>query len=72
MFSVYAWTLLGFFLFDWIEHIDQVKKAAVDIVQGLTGSEDGLQALGSYSDTVLPPLSRLLGEKKVIMFFYVL
>ncbi|KAK1376482.1 DUF383 domain-containing protein [Heracleum sosnowskyi] len=43
-----------------------VKKAAVDIVQGLTGSEDGLQALGSYSDTVLPPLSRLLGEKKEV------
>lgn len=49
-----------------------MKKAAVDIVQGLTGSEDGLQALGSYSDTVLPPLSRLLGEKKVIIYLDIL
>ncbi|KVI05534.1 Armadillo-like helical [Cynara cardunculus var. scolymus] len=42
----------------------QVKKVAVDIVRGLTGSEDGLQSLASYSKTVLPSLSRLLGEKK--------
>ncbi|XP_057949205.1 uncharacterized protein LOC131144523 [Malania oleifera] len=44
----------------------QVKKAAVDIVQGLTGSEDGLQSLANYSDIVLPSLSRLLGEKKEV------
>lgn len=43
----------------------QVKKAAVDIVQGLTGSEDGLQSLGIHYDVVLPSLSCLLGEKKV-------
>ncbi|KAM7464525.1 hypothetical protein LguiA_032646 [Lonicera macranthoides] len=43
-----------------------VKKAAVDIVQGLTGSEDGLQSLGIHSDVVLPSLSRLLGEKKEV------
>lgn len=46
-----------------------MKKAAVDIVQGLTGSEDGLQALCSYSDVALPALSRLLAEKKVVFGF---
>lgn len=44
----------------------QVKKVAVDIVRGLTGSEDGLQSLASYSKTVLPSLSQLLGEKKEV------
>ncbi|KAI3696407.1 hypothetical protein L1987_79421 [Smallanthus sonchifolius] len=44
----------------------QVKKAAVDIVRGLTGSEEGLQSLASYSETVLPSLSLLLGEKKEV------
>lgn len=43
-----------------------VKKAAVDIVQGLTGSEDGILSLAGYSKTVLPSLSRLLGEKKEV------
>ncbi|KAK2991389.1 hypothetical protein RJ640_007853, partial [Escallonia rubra] len=37
-----------------------VKKAAVDIVQGLTGSEDGLQSLARYADVAIPSLSRLL------------
>lgn len=44
----------------------QVKKAAVDIVQGLTGSEDGLQSLCSHSDVLIPSLSRVLSEKKVL------
>ncbi|KAJ0674230.1 putative protein HGH1, armadillo-like helical, protein Hgh1 [Helianthus annuus] len=44
----------------------QVKKAAVDIVRGLTGSEDGLQSLATYSKTVLPSLSRLLAENKEV------
>ncbi|KAI3779223.1 hypothetical protein L2E82_08837 [Cichorium intybus] len=44
----------------------QVKKVAVDIVRGLTGSEDGLQSLAIYSKTVLPSLSQLLGEKKEV------
>lgn len=44
-----------------------VKKAAVDIVQGLTGSEDGILSLAGYSKTVLPSLSRLLGEKKLFV-----
>nr|XP_043639890.1 protein HGH1 homolog [Erigeron canadensis] len=44
----------------------QVKKAAVDIVCGLTGSEDGLQSLSSYSETLLPSLSRLLAETKEV------
>lgn len=43
-----------------------VKKIAVDIVRDYTGSEDGLESLGKYSDVVLPSLSRLLGEKKVV------
>ncbi|GLU09406.1 hypothetical protein SLE2022_262700 [Rubroshorea leprosula] len=42
----------------------QVKKVAVDIVRGLTGSEDGLQSLSSYAKILLPSLSRLLSEKK--------
>ncbi|KAF5183572.1 Hgh1-like protein [Thalictrum thalictroides] len=44
----------------------QVKKAAVDIVRDLTGSENELKALAHYSETVLASLSRLLGEKKEI------
>ncbi|KAF8390218.1 hypothetical protein HHK36_024741 [Tetracentron sinense] len=44
----------------------QLRKAAVDIVRGLTGSEDGLLSLSHYSEIVLPSLSRLLGEKKDI------
>ena len=43
----------------------QVKKAAVDIVRGLTGSEDGMQALAKYSKVVLSKLSNLLGDPKV-------
>ncbi|KAL6350746.1 hypothetical protein AAG906_028213 [Vitis piasezkii] len=43
-----------------------VKKAAVDIVQGLTGSEDGLQSLCSHSDVLIPSLSRVLSEKKEV------
>ncbi|KAL6969587.1 hypothetical protein U1Q18_029299 [Sarracenia purpurea var. burkii] len=45
---------------------NQVKKAAVDIVRGLTGSEDGLQSLANYSDIALPSLSRLLAENKEV------
>lgn len=44
----------------------QIKKVAVDIVRGLTGSDDGFQSLASYSKTALPALSRLLGEKKEV------
>ncbi|XP_022733735.1 protein HGH1 homolog isoform X1 [Durio zibethinus] len=43
-----------------------VKKAAVDIVRGLTGSEDGLHSLSNYASTVLPSLSRLLSEEKEV------
>ncbi|KAJ4711335.1 ARM repeat superfamily protein [Melia azedarach] len=43
-----------------------VKKAAVDIVRGLTGSEDGLQTLSHYSKIALPSLSRLLSENKEV------
>ncbi|GJU75833.1 protein HGH1 [Tanacetum coccineum] len=44
----------------------QIKKVAIDIVRGLTGSDDGLQSLATYSKTALPALSRLLGEKKEV------
>lgn len=43
-----------------------VKKLAVDIVRDYTGSEDGLESLGKYSNVVLPSLSCLLGENKVV------
>ncbi|MBA0772946.1 hypothetical protein Gotri_008257, partial [Gossypium trilobum] len=43
-----------------------VKKAAVDIVRDLTGSEDGLHSLSNYANTVLPLLSRLLSDDKEV------
>ncbi|KAL8161519.1 hypothetical protein V2J09_013008, partial [Rumex salicifolius] len=43
-----------------------VKRAAVDIVRGLTGSDDGLQSLARYSNIVLEKLARLLGEDKEV------
>ncbi|KAM3754495.1 hypothetical protein ACB098_03G169300 [Castanea mollissima] len=43
----------------------QITKAAVDIVRGLTGSEDGLKSLAHHANIVLPSLSRLLAGPKV-------
>lgn len=43
-----------------------VTKAAVDIVRGLTGSDDGLQSLGNYSKILLPSLSRLVAGNKEV------
>ncbi|XP_021890523.1 protein HGH1 homolog [Carica papaya] len=43
-----------------------VKKAAVDIVRGLTGSEDGLQSLSKHAKVLLSSLSRLLSENKEV------
>lgn len=43
-----------------------VKKAAVDIVSGLTGSEDGLQSLATFAKILLPSLARLLSENKEV------
>ncbi|KAF3431449.1 hypothetical protein FNV43_RR26180 [Rhamnella rubrinervis] len=44
----------------------QITRVAVDIVRGLTGSDDGLQSLANYSKVLLPSLSRLLsGDKEV-------
>ncbi|XP_072989434.1 uncharacterized protein [Typha latifolia] len=40
----------------------QLKKAAVDIVRGLTGSDEGLRPLASFSNLTLPPLSDLLRD----------
>lgn len=42
----------------------QVKKAAVDIVQGLTGSEEGVRSLANHSKALLPSLLHLVGDKK--------
>ena len=47
-----------------------MKKAAVEIVRDLTGSEDGLLSLSKYASTVLPSLSQLLEEKKVANINY--
>ncbi|XP_023901237.1 uncharacterized protein LOC112013075 isoform X1 [Quercus suber] len=44
----------------------QITKAAVDIVRGLTGSEDGLKSLAHYANIVLPSLSRLLAGPKEV------
>ncbi|KAF6160017.1 hypothetical protein GIB67_033101 [Kingdonia uniflora] len=44
----------------------RVKKAAVDIVQGLTGSEDGLLSLGHHWKITFGSLSCLLGESKEV------
>ncbi|KAG9451274.1 hypothetical protein H6P81_011239 [Aristolochia fimbriata] len=44
----------------------QLRNGAVDIVRGLSGSEDGISTFISYADTALPALSKLLGEKKEI------
>ncbi|KAF3326382.1 FAM203 family protein [Carex littledalei] len=40
----------------------QLRKAAIDIVRGLTGSNEGIQTLASHSSLALPPLSRLLQD----------
>ncbi|XP_054808201.1 uncharacterized protein LOC129310398 isoform X2 [Prosopis cineraria] len=44
----------------------QITKVAVDIVRGLTGSDDGLQSLAKYAKTVLPSLSQLLAGPKEV------
>ncbi|KAL2904519.1 Protein HGH1-like protein [Bienertia sinuspersici] len=43
-----------------------LKKEAVNIVRGLTGSEDGMQSLAKYSELVLPKLAFLLGDPKEV------
>uniref|UniRef100_A0A2P2K4M8 Protein HGH1 homolog n=1 Tax=Rhizophora mucronata TaxID=61149 RepID=A0A2P2K4M8_RHIMU len=43
-----------------------VKKAAVDIVRDLTGSDDGVLSLSKHANVVLPSLSRLLSENKEV------
>ncbi|WVZ58936.1 hypothetical protein U9M48_009152 [Paspalum notatum var. saurae] len=44
------------------DHNPQVRGAAVDIVRGLTGGEDGLRALTARADRALPALLRLLAS----------
>jgi hypothetical protein len=43
----------------------QITKAAVDIVRGLTGSEEGLHSLANQAKALIPALSRLLTAPKV-------
>lgn len=42
--------------------IEQVQKAAVDLVEGLTGSVDGLEQLMNQSYELLPALLRLIAS----------
>ncbi|KAL2611071.1 hypothetical protein R1flu_022763 [Riccia fluitans] len=44
----------------------QLKKAAVDIVQGLTGSEDGIRVLTSKSSQLFVPLLNLINDPQEI------
>jgi len=43
----------------------QITKAAVDIVRGLTGSEEGIHSLANQSKNLISALSRLLTAPKV-------
>jgi HEAT repeat protein len=47
----------------------QLRKAAVDIVQGLTGSQDGIHNLSPRAHDFFPPLLHLLGDKQAIVSF---
>ncbi|KAK8921156.1 hypothetical protein KSP39_PZI020215 [Platanthera zijinensis] len=49
-------------LHDYFLLLLQVKKAAVEIVRDLTGSDGGIDILASLSDFSLPPLCLLLHE----------
>lgn len=40
----------------------QIKQQAVELVQGLTGSPEGIAQLASCTDALLPPLFRLVGS----------
>lgn len=40
----------------------QIKQHAVELVQGLTGSPEGIAQLASRNDVLLPPLFRLVGS----------
>ncbi|KAE8734280.1 ARM repeat superfamily protein isoform 2 [Hibiscus syriacus] len=46
--------------------LNEVKKETVNIVRGLTGSEDGLLSLSNYASSVLPLLSRILSDDKEV------
>jgi hypothetical protein len=43
-----------------------LKKAAVEIVQGLSGTDEGVQRLATHAKELLPPLLLLLGEAEEI------
>ncbi|KAL5061590.1 hypothetical protein RYX36_023327 [Vicia faba] len=44
----------------------QITKAAVDIVRGLTGSDEGIHSLSNQANTLIPSLSRLLTAPKEV------
>lgn len=44
----------------------QVKKQAIFLVQGLTGSPDGISQLSSRRDTLIPALLRLVADSEQI------
>lgn len=46
--------------------VEQVQKAAVDLVEGLTGSVDGLEQLMTQSGSLLPALLRLIAGDRDI------
>jgi hypothetical protein len=43
-----------------------LKKAAVEIVQGLSGTDEGVRRLSSHASALLPPLLALLSESEEI------
>ncbi len=44
----------------------QVRKGAAELVQGLTGSPEGLQQLMSAADKLLPALLRRLSDDAAV------
>ena len=46
--------------------VEQVQKAALDLVQGLTGSVDGLEQLMTQSGSLFPALLRLIAGDRDI------
>ncbi|CAM6106236.1 unnamed protein product [Calypogeia fissa] len=44
----------------------QLRKATVEIVQGLSGTDDGIRVLAIKAPLLLPPLLKLLGDEQEI------
>jgi hypothetical protein len=43
----------------------EVRAQAAEIIQGLTGSDEGIQQLAAKADTCIPKLLHLLGKPTV-------